>query len=169
MKQYYYLGPGQQQFGPMSVEELLRAGINGDTYVWCEGMPQWSPASQVPELASMLQSGQYHTSTPPPFAAQQHANPYSNYQPYGSNPHFEEPCPPTNLVWAILCTVLCCLPLGIVAIIKANEVKTLYLSGHLEEAKQASKSAMMWSGIGAAVGFVCSILYVIMVVFASAL
>jgi hypothetical protein len=31
-------------------------------------------------------------------------------------------CPDTNLVWAILCTVLCCLPLGIVSIIKATSV-----------------------------------------------
>ena len=31
------------------------------------------------------------------------------------------PPPDNNLVWAILCTVLCCLPLGIVSIIKSTK------------------------------------------------
>ena len=35
-------------------------------------------------------------------------------------------CPDSNLVWAILCTVLCCLPLGIVAIVKAASVEKLW-------------------------------------------
>ena len=36
--------------------------------------------------------------------------------------------PDNNLVWAILSTVLCCLPLGIVAIIKSTLVSVLGLS-----------------------------------------
>ena len=37
--------------------------------------------------------------------------------------------PDNNLVWAILSTVLCCMPLGIVAIIKATSVDTLWTAG----------------------------------------
>ena len=36
------------------------------------------------------------------------------------------PQPNNYLVWAILVTIFCCLPFGIVAIIKANKVNTLY-------------------------------------------
>ena len=39
--------------------------------------------------------------------------------------------PDNNLVWAILATVLCCLPFGIVAIIKSTQVDSFCLGGHL--------------------------------------
>ena len=40
------------------------------------------------------------------------------------------PKPDNNLVLAIFSTVCCCLPLGIVAIIKACSVNTLYAAGN---------------------------------------
>ena len=46
-------------------------------------------------------------------------------------------CPDSNLVWAILCTVLCCLPLGIVAIVKATSVEKLWSQGRHYEAQRA--------------------------------
>lgn len=53
----------------------------------------------------------------------------------------EEPCPPTNLVWAILSTILCCMPLGIVAIVFAAQVNTKYYTCGYEEAKKYSDRA----------------------------
>ncbi len=41
--------------------------------------------------------------------------------------------PDNNLVWAILCTVLCCLPLGIVAIIKSTKVNDRLESGLIRQ------------------------------------
>lgn len=61
-------------------------------------------------------------------------------------------CPDTNLVWAILCTVLCCLPLGIVSIIKAASVEKLWNQGRHEEAQKASDDAMKYAMWGAVVG-----------------
>lgn len=49
--------------------------------------------------------------------------------------------PDNNLVWAILCTVLCCLPLGIVAIIKSSNVNTLWAQGNYEAAQKAADDA----------------------------
>ena len=37
------------------------------------------------------------------------------------------PMPSNNMVLAILTTVCCCLPLGIVAVIKASQVSSLYM------------------------------------------
>ena len=37
--------------------------------------------------------------------------------------------PDNYLVWAILSTVFCCLPLGIVAIVKASKVDALWAQG----------------------------------------
>ena len=39
--------------------------------------------------------------------------------------------PNNNMILAILTTVCCCLPLGIVAVIKANQVRKLYFDSSL--------------------------------------
>ena len=47
-------------------------------------------------------------------------------------------CPPTNLVWAIIATVLCCTPAGIVAIVFAYLTKKNYREGNYEKAQRMS-------------------------------
>ncbi|MBT0566312.1 CD225/dispanin family protein [Williamsia sp. CHRR-6] len=70
--------------------------------------------------------------------------------------------PPENyLVWAILCTVLCCLPLGIVSIIKSNSVNTLWAQGDQMGAARASEEAKKWAMWGAIIGVVGSVLGII--------
>ena len=68
-------------------------------------------------------------------------------------------CPPTNLVWAILSLVLCCLPLGIVAVVYASRVHTLYNSGEYLKAKRASDRAAYWSLASAIVWLVLYPIY----------
>jgi Interferon-induced transmembrane protein len=48
------------------------------------------------------------------------------------------------LVWAILATVLCCLPAGIPAIVYAAQVNGKLQIGDLAGAQLASKNAKMW-------------------------
>lgn len=73
-----------------------------------------------------------------------------------------ELCPSSHLIWAILCTLLCCLPFGIVSIVKAVSVEKLWYQGYREEAKRASKSARNYAIWGAVISFlvtiVCSLL-----------
>lgn len=69
--------------------------------------------------------------------------------------------PDSNLVWAILCTFLCCLPLGIVSIVYAAKVDGLYNSGDYEGAQDASDKAMKYAKIGAIVSVSLCILYVL--------
>ena len=40
--------------GPYAPQQLLQSGLNADTLVWTDGLPQWTPARLVPELAAML-------------------------------------------------------------------------------------------------------------------
>ena len=47
-------------------------------------------------------------------------------------------CPPTNLGWAIAATVLCCLPLGVVAIIMSTRVSRYWNMGDVERAQKWS-------------------------------
>ena len=78
--------------------------------------------------------------------------------PYGP----QMPQKPDNyLVWAILSTLLCCLPFGIVAIVKSSKVDTLWYAGNHAEAIQASNDAKKWSILSAVVGLVGGLLYVI--------
>ncbi len=72
--------------------------------------------------------------------------------------------PDNNLVWAILTTVLCCMPLGIVAIIKATSVDSLWAGGHHQEAIAAAADAKKWALIGAGAGAVFIVVYTIFVV-----
>ena len=64
-----------------------------------------------------------------------------------------QPKPDNNLIWAILSTVLCCLPLGIVSIISATKVDSLWNSGQHAAAIAEAKKAKHWA-IYAAIGAV---------------
>mgnify|MGYP000468437446 CR=1 FL=1 len=62
--------------------------------------------------------------------------------------------PDNNLVWAIVSTILCCWPLGIVSIIKSTKVNSLWTQGDFAEAQKSADDAKKWaiySAIGAAV------------------
>lgn len=72
--------------------------------------------------------------------------------------------PPTHLVWAILTTILCCLPFGIVAIVKSSKVERYYFNGLYAEALEASNDAKKWSIIAAIVGAVFILLYTFLMV-----
>lgn len=67
----------------------------------------------------------------------------------------QEPCPPTNLAWAIISTVLCCLPAGVVAIIYAVKVTNKYNAGDIEEAKKASETGAWWCIASIILGLIC--------------
>ena len=72
--------------------------------------------------------------------------------------------PDNNLVWAIVSTILCCWPLGIVSIIKSTKVNSLWAQGDHAVAQKSADDAKKWaiySAIGAAVFWV---LYIILIV-----
>jgi uncharacterized membrane protein YjgN (DUF898 family) len=74
------------------------------------------------------------------------------------------PKPDNYLVWAILTTILCCLPFGIVSIVYSTKVDNLYYAGQYEEAQAKAKSAKTWAIIAAASGFIFLAIYLIVVV-----
>ena len=50
----YYIAENGQQAGPFEPNELLMHGLTVNSLVWCEGMANWTSASQVPELMAIL-------------------------------------------------------------------------------------------------------------------
>ena len=181
----YYIGKNNQRLGPFPVEQLIANGISPDTLVWCQGMPGWQKAIEVPEVAALfapqqpqpdytVQAQSYQQPAPQPQYQQpqpQYAQPQPQYaqpQPQYAQPQYGygnmPPRPDNNLVWAILCTVLCCLPLGIVSIIKASSVNNLYDRGDYAGAEAAAKSAKSWAMWGAILAVIGVVLYVLLVV-----
>ena len=79
-------------------------------------------------------------------------------QQYGSQPAEV----PNYLVPAILSTIFCCLPLGVVSIIFATQVNSKMAAGDMAGAMEASKKAKMFMIIaivggvlGTIIGIVC--------------
>ena len=54
MKQFFYAELGADANGPVSLEQLVAAGVTGDTLVWNEDMPDWEPARNVPEVWALI-------------------------------------------------------------------------------------------------------------------
>ncbi len=50
----------------------------------------------------------------------------------------------TYMLPAILCTIFCCAPFGVVAIVYAAQVKTKIEEGDLQSAMNASRKARKW-------------------------
>src|ERR1700761_3908733 len=72
--------------------------------------------------------------------------------------------PNSHLVWSILVTLFCCLPFGIVAIVKSSQVNGLWAQGRYAEAQASADSAkqfVMWSVI---IGLVVDVIYIIVMV-----
>ena len=67
--------------------------------------------------------------------------------------------PDNNLVWAILSTICCCLPFGIVSIIYATQVNSLYLSGQYAAAQDSASKASKWAMIATISGVVIGVAY----------
>lgn len=66
----------------------------------------------------------------------------ANFNAVSQNPAApeEQPkCPPTNLVWSIILTVLCCTPAGVIGIIFAILTKKHYRRGNYDKAERFSE------------------------------
>ena len=69
--------------------------------------------------------------------------------------------PNNHMALAIFTTICCCLPLGIVAIVKANSVNTLYMMKQYDAAMMASNEAQKWSIIGIVSSIVIWFIYIV--------
>lgn len=67
----------------------------------------------------------------------------------------------TNLVWAILATLFCCLPTGIVAIVYAAQVDGKLAVGDVVGAQRSSSNAAIWSWVSFGLGFLMYFVWVI--------
>lgn len=93
----------------------------------------------------------YGNSAPPPSGSS-----------YGGN--YGGGAPPNNqLVPAILVTLFCCLPLGVVSIVKASSVNGKWAAGDHAGAYADAEEAKKWWKYGLIAGIIVGVLYVIFI------
>ena len=109
--------------------------------------PQQQPYGQPQPYGNAQQP--YGNAQQPYGNAQQ---PYGQQQPAGNKPD-------NYLVWAIVCTLLCCWPIGIVSIVNAAKVDSAWNKGDYAEAQKCSDNAKKFAIISAVCGVVVLIIY----------
>ena len=77
-----------------------------------------------------------------------------------------QPRPNNYLALAIISTIICCLPLGIVSIIYSTKVNTAYDAGNYDEAMRNSKNAKTWGIVSVAVALAGLVIYLLIFGFA---
>ena len=68
---------------------------------------------------------------------------------------------PNNLVWAILTTLFCCLPLGVVSIVYAAQVDGKAAAGDIAGARAAANSAKSWAIASAVIAPVLAFFWIL--------
>ena len=71
---------------------------------------------------------------------------------------------PNYLVQAILCTLFCCLPAGIVSIVYAAQVNSKLAVGDRAGAIQSSENAKKWAWVSFGVGLAVVVIYIVVIV-----
>jgi hypothetical protein len=152
----YHLARNGQQLGTCSREDAVARYARGEILptdlVWTEGMGEWVAASTVFGSAASS-SGP----TPPPMMG---SSTPSTPMPSGSPMSAAgttgvPPKKPDNfLPWAIVATILCCVPSGIAAIVFAAQVDGKYQRGDYAGAEQSAKNARLWTWISVGLGLV---------------
>ncbi len=122
----YHIAKGDQKTGPFDEatikSKLADGSVSPTDLCWTEGMANWAPVSQVFQVAPSMPTlaGGVSPAGPP------------------------LPKPETYMFSAILSTLLCCLPLGIVSIVHASNVTEKYQAGDYAGAVESSKKAKFW-------------------------
>lgn len=91
---------------------------------------------------------------------------HPNVSPQGFNPqsgrpqggNYPRPYVQSPMVWSILTTLFCCLPLGIVSIVYASSVNSLLAAGAYNEAQDAAGKARTWAWVAFGAGLICQVL-----------
>ncbi|MDB4055633.1 CD225/dispanin family protein [Akkermansiaceae bacterium] len=168
--EWFYTQNGIQH-GPVTEAELSAMIANGTVtssdLAWHKEMNDWKPIHSLSILPPQSQN-------PPtvPIQASPYQTPVSQ-TPVSQTPVSQTPvAQPTavpqhavnvpNYLWqSIVVTLFCCLPFGVVAIVKASKVDSQVKAGDYNGAVASSNSAKTWCWVSFGVGLVVNLLYII--------
>lgn len=156
----YWLHIGDGQYGPLTAGEVrARAAEPERTYIWTAGMATWQRLDRAagfwpPEDEDETDNGNTASET---VAAEtgQSADTAAEAAAAEAAATPRPPKPATNFFWAIFCTLLCCQPLGLAALILSAMTHTEYRLGHYDKAERYSRHCEMLIMVSIALGLVC--------------
>lgn len=176
----YWVNIDGIQSGPISRDELANIDFNPEvTYVWHEELDDWQRIDRLSEFADIVAGKSVQQSvTPPPIPSEPEepiVPPVPPVPPVPEEPIVPPvpsepeafivpsvppvPAPseaeaPTNLVWAVIVTVMCCQITGIIAIVYGAMTSTANSAGNYEKARHYSDIAQIWVMVSIALGLV---------------
>jgi len=166
MSQWYYEYNGSAE-GPVSEHDIRRMIDDGtiefDTGLWCQGMDDWQPAASVDTFSDEFQEppplseDQPYGADPPPIQSASKGSPANDTT--GQSAHQGAPDIPSHMTKAILTTLFCCVPLGVVAIVKASSVSSAVRRGDYIEARELSDEANTWGNRAIGFGVAAGVIY----------
>lgn len=147
----YWIIIDRQQAGPFELDSFETIEFGPETPVWHEGLADWTPASEVAELNAILlrRAANVHFGgggDRPDVVVDAVETETVKIDPAScgriSNIGRHTDKRPSNyLGWAIAATILCCVPLGVVAIIYSASVNSKFDRGDIAGAEKASDTA----------------------------
>jgi hypothetical protein len=147
------IGSDQSEYGPVSADQIkewiAEGRANDQTLVQLVGTSEWKPLGAFGEFAA------------PP------TPPLASSTPVSTTPAPVLPAPrepvASYLVPAILSTLCCCLPFGIVAIFYASQVNAKWSAGNEAGAKAAATNARLWCWISFGLGALSHLFWLVYV------
>lgn len=164
METYYYVDGNRQQAGPYDLETLVERGITESTLVWKQGMADWQPARNVPEVADALRAAASRAAAEPPAEppVAPPAEPAAP-QPEPAAPQPEVPAedkagegPAEDyLTWSILSTIFCLggFSFSVAGIVMSALTRSFNARGNYSLARLFSKLSFWFTIAGTALGF----------------
>mgnify|MGYP002623858305 CR=1 FL=1 len=190
MQDYFFVDKNQQQAGPITPQQFGAAGVTAETLVWCQGMAEWTPAGQRPELLPFVSTENFDNTVRSAITTQSTgeevptestrdttnpvkplpgiATPDASAEPVSQNAQYATSSAhqgkvknvPNYLWLAVLSVLFMANPLGIFAVHHAAKVDFNVLQGNTTEALRHSGLAMRWSFIALIISLICFILLV---------
>ena len=166
----YWVNIDGIQSGPISRDELADMDFNPEvTYVWHQELDDWHRIDQLSEFADIVAGKSVQQSvTPPPIPSEPEEPIVPPVPPMPEIPPMLEPSAPpvppvpapseaeapTNLVWAVIATVMCCQITGVIAIVYGVMTSSANSAGNYEKARRYSDIAQIWVMVSIVLGLI---------------
>lgn len=168
----YFARINKRQIGPLTMTELINAGVRPETYVWAKGMPDWQRASDVPDICRAMrrtlagldpetgvdireappreadvEPSKFDPSHPPRNRAEMAEFLRQAIEEAEANARPDYTIPPqgVSIFMAVLATILCFPLTGLVAVWFAYKCKDDWTKSHREEIPSAEREELQRS------------------------